>query len=332
MTTQILIIGLGQIGASIGLALAEHNSRVTRIGYDGDADTSRKAEKLNAVDKTANNLLSAVQEADIVILALPQHEIRETIALIANTLKSGAIVMDTAAVKNTVSGWMVNLLPAERHYVALTPVISHRYLHETSVGIDAARADLFKEELIILTTPARTNPQAVDLAVNLIKLLGAEALFADAAEVDGLMAATHTLPQIASVALLNATTEQPGWKEGQKIAGRAFAAGTTSITLHDEVQSLADEALQNKDNVVRVINNLIAELVSLRDDIENQNEESLKEQLEVAHKNRLGWWASRQSTAWKNQGIPPMTDMPKSGQAFLRLIGLDRKADKEKKP
>jgi len=34
MTVKISIIGLGQIGASIGLALANHKDQVTTIGYD----------------------------------------------------------------------------------------------------------------------------------------------------------------------------------------------------------------------------------------------------------------------------------------------------------
>ena len=34
MPVQITIIGLGQIGASIGLALAAHKDKVTTVGHD----------------------------------------------------------------------------------------------------------------------------------------------------------------------------------------------------------------------------------------------------------------------------------------------------------
>ena len=34
MTVQITIIGMGQIGASIGLALGEHKDLFMRVGHD----------------------------------------------------------------------------------------------------------------------------------------------------------------------------------------------------------------------------------------------------------------------------------------------------------
>lgn len=56
MTVQITIVGLGQIGASVGLALKEHTELVTRIGHDRRFDIAKQAEKLGAVDKIIPNL------------------------------------------------------------------------------------------------------------------------------------------------------------------------------------------------------------------------------------------------------------------------------------
>ena len=71
MTVQITIIGLGQIGASIGLGLTKIKDQVTRIGNDRDPIIARQAEKMGAVDKISINLPSAVRNADLVILAVP---------------------------------------------------------------------------------------------------------------------------------------------------------------------------------------------------------------------------------------------------------------------
>ena len=46
MTIQLTIIGLGQIGASIGLALADHADKITRIGTDIDGKVMREAQKI----------------------------------------------------------------------------------------------------------------------------------------------------------------------------------------------------------------------------------------------------------------------------------------------
>ena len=130
MTVQVTIIGLGQIGTSIGLALAEHTDLVRRIGHDKDHSVARAAEKLGALDEVKINLPDSVREADIVLLSLPVSEIRETLEVIAQDLKEGAVVMDTAPVKGSVTQWAKELLPSERFYVSLVPVINPEYLHE----------------------------------------------------------------------------------------------------------------------------------------------------------------------------------------------------------
>ena len=61
MKIQITIIGLGQIGASIGMALAPKSDLTDRIGYDVDPKVMRQAPKLGAVDKTSSNLLKELK-------------------------------------------------------------------------------------------------------------------------------------------------------------------------------------------------------------------------------------------------------------------------------
>ena len=79
MTVKIAIIGLGQIGASIGLALANHKDQVTTIGYDTEGEVNRKAMKKRAVEKIGHGLYATVAGADVIILALPLDQVRETL-------------------------------------------------------------------------------------------------------------------------------------------------------------------------------------------------------------------------------------------------------------
>ena len=46
MPVNIVIVGLGQIGASFGLALGEKKDLVQRAGYDQEIKIARQAEKL----------------------------------------------------------------------------------------------------------------------------------------------------------------------------------------------------------------------------------------------------------------------------------------------
>ena len=105
MPVQITIIGLGQMGASIGLALTAHSDAVLTVGHDKDFSIEQRAKKLGAVHSTNHNLHSAVEKASLVILAIPVHQIRETFGFIARDLKKDAVVVDLSPIKAEVSKW-----------------------------------------------------------------------------------------------------------------------------------------------------------------------------------------------------------------------------------
>src|SRR4030065_2960815 len=111
MTVQITIIGTGQIGASIGLALAAHKDMFLRVGHDKDIRIANRAKDMGALDRVAINLPNSVANADIVVLALPLDQIQETLKVIAPELKDEVVVMDTAPIKSEVMLWAMELLP-----------------------------------------------------------------------------------------------------------------------------------------------------------------------------------------------------------------------------
>jgi prephenate dehydrogenase len=324
MTVQITIVGLGQIGTSIGLALADHRDLVHRVGHDKDLSIARRAEKMGALDKVAINLPAAVRQADLVLLALPMDQIRHTLEVIALDLKEGAVVMDTGPVKEVVAGWVDELLPKERFYVGLTPVLNPLYLHSTDSGIEAAHSDLFRNGLMGIVSPQGTPSEAIKLAADLTRLLGASPFFADPLEMDGLMAGMHVVPQLLAAALLNATVDQPGWREARKIAGRAYAEATCPITYPSGAETLHQSALLNRENVLRKLDGVIAALQAIRNDLYTEDGTALEERLKRARKGREDWWKQRQAANWVGEEIPS-TEMPRASDAFGRLIGIRRK-------
>ena len=324
MTVDITIIGLGQIGASIGLALEEQKELVQRTGHDRDVRVARQAEKIGAIDRVENNLPKAARGADLVILSLPIDQIRETLPIIAPNLKQNAVVMDTAPIKEVVSSWAAEFLPNERHYVGLTPVLNPSYLHQIDSGIEAARANLFHGGLITIVTPPQTSSEAIKLAADLTRLLGASPMFVDPVEMDGLMAATHLLPQLMAAALLNATIDQPGWREGRKVAGRGYAEASGPIVHLDDTAPLRDLSLLNRVNILRVLDGAIAALYAIRNDIDAEDEVSLEKRLERAHSGREKWWSERQAGDWSGDGVPSI-DLPEPPGVLGQLFGLQRK-------
>src|SRR5512138_1663628 len=254
MSIQITIVGLGQIGASIGLALKAHNLDIGLVGHDKEMSTAKEAQRMGAVDDVKFNLPASVREAKIVILALPFSGMRETLEVIAPDLEEGAIVLDTAPSKATIAAWAKELIPAGRFYIGLTPAINPDYLHGTEYGVKAARADLFDRGLMVVNAPIGTPEYVFNLAMDLVLMFGATPLLMDTAEADGVFAAMHLLPQLAASALLDATVDKPGWQEARKLAGRPYAMVTAGLAYHDNMDSLGESALENRENIVRLLN------------------------------------------------------------------------------
>jgi prephenate dehydrogenase len=322
MTVELTIIGLGQIGTSFGLALAPHTAKITRTGSDIDPKITQQAKKLGAIDKIALNLNAAIRTADVLLLAIPLDQIEAMITSIGPELKPGVVLMDTAPLKAPVSEWMTAALPKECNYVGLTPVLNPKYLHSENFGIGAAHADLFTAGLLAITNPPGTNPKAISLAADLTDLVGAAPFFLDMYEIDGLMAATHFLPQFLSVALLNATVDQPGWQEARKVAGRAFAEVSGPAAHLDDVEVLSVAALASRDNFLRTLDNAIATLQSLRQDIETENNSGLVSRLKHAKAGVHQWWQERGGGNWLSEEMPKMDNVPTSKDVAGNIFGF----------
>jgi prephenate dehydrogenase len=326
MVVQLTIIGMGQIGTSVGLALADQTEVVYRLGHDREIRIARRAEKMGALDKVSINLPSSVEKADLVLLALPVDQIRETLETVRDDLKEGAVVMDTGPAKQVVAAWVDELLPPGRFYVGLSPVLNPVYLHDIDVGAEAAHPDLFRDGIIGIVSPPGTPSEAIKLAADLTRLLKATPLFADPLEMDGLVAATHILPQLMAAGLLNTTIGQPGWQEARKVAGRSYAEVTAPVMYPTEPNTLTTAAMLNRENVMRVLDGLVASMNSIRNDLSNEDNETLEEKLNRAREGRKIWLQGRLAADWAAEETSSV-EAPTVSEMFGRFIGRGRKKE-----
>lgn len=332
MSVQITIVGLGQIGSSIGLALKAHEVNVRRVGHDKDPQAGKESQRIGAVDEVKYNLPASVREAKIVILALPLAEVRETLQIIAPDLQEGTLVLDTAPAKAAVAAWAREFLPAGRHYVGLSPAINPEYLHGTEFGVRAARADLFEKGVIVVNAPMGTPGNVFNLTMELVNLLGAMPLLMDTMEADGIYAAMHVLPQLVSSALLGMTVDQPGWQEARKLAGRPYAAVTSGAAYHDDVPSLAETAVENRESMVRLLNAYITALINLRDKIDDNDRQAVLNRLTEAWKGRVRWLEERTAAEWL-KGEAQQVDAVSFGDRVNQMLfgGLMMDRQKQRK-
>src|SRR5580765_3703862 len=114
---RIGIVGLGLIGASMGLALKKAKfAGVEIIGYDRDAEVSQRAVKFGAIDREAFTVEDLADEAALVIVATPIIAVEKTFTAMAPHLHPGTVVTDTASTKANVLRWASDLLPADVYF------------------------------------------------------------------------------------------------------------------------------------------------------------------------------------------------------------------------
>lgn len=312
----ITIVGLGLIGGSIGLALRQAGDDYEIIGHDREHAVASKAHKRGAVSKTEWNLVSACEKADLIIIATPVMAIKETLTAIAPYLKPGCLITDTASIKGPVMVWAKEILPETVNFVGGNPIISQE--DSLPTGIEGARADLFEGGLYCLTPSPETAPQTVELATDLVSLLGARPFFLDAAEHDGLIAGVDHLPFVLSAALLGATVSGHTWREMRKLAGDAFQ-NTTHFASGDAT-TYRDVCLTNGENIVRWIDACLVKLQELREAIAAEEAEKLEKTFQEAISARDEWLIDKAEGRWElDEG--PSTSIPR--QSLLRrFIGI----------
>jgi prephenate dehydrogenase len=300
MKVIITIIGLGKIGTSIGLGLKNQADKVTRYGHDIDFGVAQKAKKLDAVDKTFINLPSSVEKADLVIMALPMDQIFQTLQIIAPCLRENAVVMDTAPMKNAVARWTKELLPPKRYYVGLFPSLNPEYDLEIAEGIEGARNDLFTKGMMAITAPRGTDGAAIKLAADFSSILGANPFFMDVAEADIINSYIHILPQIVTATFANLAQEAKPWSDAQRIAGPIFTRTTHPLQGSESNASVVESIFQDKENAVRLLDELIHSLQGIKEEISTQRRKKLESWFEQARIGNLLWQEKRHSANWES--------------------------------
>ena len=181
--------GLGMTGASLGLALQRANAQVETVGHDKRPEAAQARAKANAVQRAEWNLHAACEGASLIVLAIPLNEVAETLDLIRgrpaarHAAASSERRIDASAV---IAGGEVTR-PCERCRRA--PDSQRRRRR-------APRADLFNEAVFCLAAGVETNPDALELASNFVDTIGAQPLFIDQYEHDGIAASVEQLPQL----------------------------------------------------------------------------------------------------------------------------------------
>jgi prephenate dehydrogenase len=327
MSLDIFIIGLDQIGASIGMALAHSELEVRCTGYDPDAKLARRAQQLGMVDQIVSRPVKASEIADVVVIATPFIDVRDYLEMLGEELKAGAIVLDISPFKAHHTTWASELLPDERHYIGAMPTIGPEALLTEHPDLTTPRADLFQGGLLAMVVPPKTSEEAVNLALKFAAAIGTTPFFLDPLEHDAVIATVHGLPYLMAAALMQMATRAHNWREIQRIAGRLFV-NATDIDPSQLGKPQAYTLHLNRDVVINKLDEFIDELRGLRDLITRDDHNALENYLTEAVKARDSWLTIRRSGDWTGQDLKPSQPIERPG--FLsRALGFRPRRPKD---
>ena len=312
---RIAIIGLGQIGASIGMDMRGSFKGVDIIGHDKDPETAGLARRRGAVDEVAYTLPGAVEDASIVIVAVPVTAVREVFTVITPNLSEGAIITDTASTKMNVLQWAEEMLPQSVEFVG-----GHPMAGVETPGIEGAQSGMFQGATWAVIPLPRSQPKSIDTIVNLIKTLGGEPYFADSVEHDSLVAAISHLPIALSINLMRTAVSSPSWREMARMAAGSFRdvsrLASGSVDMHHAIFAT------NKDFVLHWIDTYVEHLQEMRE-LVDQGGDPLREALQEAYDARDAWLRGRVGETEQDR---LHDEIPTASESALGVFGGERLA------
>lgn len=260
MTKPIItIIGLGLTGSSMGLGLQREAGNFEIVGHDKLPEVAQEARKSGAVHRTEWNLFKACAGAELIVLAVPLHELEELLPLLAEEVQPGTLVFAIGGLLQPAIESGARYLPDGVHFVAGHAVIP-------GVGAaPSARADLFEKAVFALTAGVKTDPAALQLASDFVERVGATPLFVDAYEHDGVIAGVEQLPMLLAAALMRLSAKGAGWREARRLAGRHFAGATD---MGSDAEAIFAALQANKESVLMKLRGLQQELAEWQELLE----------------------------------------------------------------
>ena len=188
----VSIIGLGLLGASLGMAL--RGKGVKRIGWARREEIRRAALSCDVVDQVFDSAEEAAKNSDIAILAMPIPQIIEYIDKLGKVMTPGAVITDLGSIKHKMMTVATDVLPENVFYVG-----SHPMAGTEKSGFYAAFPTLYDNADVFVTPSENAPKEAVDKVFNLWKLIGSHPSIIDSAHHDAIVARTsHVLHVLAS--------------------------------------------------------------------------------------------------------------------------------------
>lgn len=271
---RIAIVGIGLIGGSMALVLKEKGFADWIIGVDANPEHQKKAIELQLVDEILP-LNEAVVKSDLIILAIPVNAAEKILPDLLD-LVNLQVLMDVGSTKE---GLLKSIAqhPKRGRFVATHPM----WGTENS-GPTAAVSGAFKEKATVICNKEETDADALDLVEKLYAALGMHLVYMNAKAHDVHVAYVSHISHITSFALANTVLEKERGEDNIfELASGGFESTVRLAKSNSDMW--VPIFMQNKENVLDVLNEHISQLRKFKSCLEKENFEYLKELIEQAN-------------------------------------------------
>lgn len=276
MEKTFAIVGIGLIGGSVALKCKRNGLATKVIGVDNNPDHCKQALELGLVDET-QSLDQAIQQSDVIILAIPVGAIATILPSILDQV-TDQVVIDMGSTKSLLTE-LVESHPKRGRFVASHPMWGTEYS-----GPTAAVDNAFEQKAVILCDIERCDQDALTVAHELFAALKMRIIEMNAKDHDLHAAYVSHISHITSFALANTVLEKE--KEDNAIFEMASAGFESTVRLAKSSPEMWTPILmQNRENVLDVLNEHISQLRKFKSCLEKENWEYLNELM--SHANQI---------------------------------------------
>lgn len=260
---NVLICGLGLIGASLAKTLKK-NTNHTVLGWNRTESVTEKALRDGAIDR-AGNLDELMGEADVTIVNFYPEAIVPFILEHKNSFKKDSIVTDSCGIKTKICTEMGKQTDLDFYFIGAHPMAGR----EVS-GYDNALDNLFDNASFICTPFESTPRNKTDALVGLAQDMGfARTVVTTPEHHDEMIAFTSQIAHVlaCSYVLSPLAPMHAGYSAG--------SYRDVSRVARINAEMWTELFLDNKEPLVREIDDLVSNLMRFKYNIVNGDSEAL---------------------------------------------------------
>jgi cyclohexadieny/prephenate dehydrogenase len=256
---KVALIGLGLIAGSIAHAIRRAGLAETISGYARSAETRDIAREIGLCDVVCDTAADAVQDADLVILAVPVGAMAAVAAEIGPHLKAGATLSDVGSVKASVIKNVSPFVPEGVHFIPAHPLAGTEHS-----GPRSGFAELFDNRWCILVPVEDTDNDALTDLRSFWEALGSNVEVMDAQHHDLVLAVTSHAPHLIAYTMVGVADDLRRVTDKEVI--NFSAAGFRDFTriAASDPTMWRDVFLNNKEATLEILGRFTEELFDLQ--------------------------------------------------------------------